>query len=390
MSFHIAGLGTALPAHRMSQAEANELAQQVVCQSEVQSRFLEVLYRNAGVDHRYTALPHRMALEWVAANAVHANGNGSGNGTGNADGAGNGNGNGNGHLPPAGPLGPTTAERMEFYEEHAWPLATEAAGRALDEAGLAGRDVTHLITVSCTGFAAPGVDVELIRRLDLRPTTQRVNVGFMGCHGAINGLRVADAIAGSDAQARILLCAVELCTLHYRFQWDPERCIGNALFSDGAGAVAGRGVAGSLASGSGWRVAATGSCLLPDSTDAMTWRIGDHGFEMTLSRRVPDLISQHLRPWLAEWLGQNNLRTEDVATWAIHPGGPRILSAVEESLGLDRQATSVSRDVLARHGNMSSPTVLFILDQLRQASAPRPCVMLGFGPGLMAEAALLE
>jgi alpha-pyrone synthase len=208
----------------------------------------------------------------------------------------------------------------------------------------------------------------------------------MGCHGAINGLRVADAIAGSDPLARILLCAVELCTLHYRFQWDPERCVGNALFSDGAGAVVGS----ASASRGDWQVTATGSCLLPDSTDAMTWQIGDHGFEMTLSRRVPDLISQHLRPWLSQWLGQRDIRIEDVATWAIHPGGPRILSAVEESLGLDRQATSVSRDVLAEHGNMSSPTVLFILDRLRQAAAPRPCVMLGFGPGLMAEAALLQ
>jgi predicted naringenin-chalcone synthase len=395
MSFHIAGLGTALPEHQMSQSEATELAQQVVCRSEVQARFLEVLYRNAGVDNRYTALPHRMAIEWLEAHAA--------NGSRNYVASGNGNGSDNDHgdvaagpLSAAGELGPTTAERMEFYQQHAWPLATQAAGQALNQAGLSPTDITHLITVSCTGFSAPGVDVELIRRLALRPTTERVNVGFMGCHGAINGLRVARAIAAADPEARILLCAVELCTLHYRFQWDQERCIGNALFSDGAGAVVGSGTATSGAAAGGatanenWQVTATGSCLLPDSTDAMTWRIGDHGFEMTLSRRVPDLIREHLRPWLVEWLGQNGLGIEDVATWAIHPGGPRILSAVEESLGLDRAATSVSRDVLARHGNMSSPTVLFILDRLRQTAAPRPCVMLGFGPGLMAEAALLK
>jgi predicted naringenin-chalcone synthase len=120
----------------------------------------------------------------------------------------------------------------------------------------------------------------------------------------------------------------------------------------------------------------------------MRWTIGDHGFEMELSPRVPDLIKQHLRPWFESWLGRQGLVLADVGSWAVHPGGPRILTAVEESLGLDREALGVSREVLAEYGNMSSPTVLFILDRLRERQAPRPCVMLGFGPGLMAETAL--
>jgi predicted naringenin-chalcone synthase len=122
----------------------------------------------------------------------------------------------------------------------------------------------------------------------------------------------------------------------------------------------------------------------------MTWNIGDHGFTMTLSPRVPDLIAAHLRPWLEQWLGQHGLGLERVASWAVHPGGPRILSAVEKALGLPREATAVSREVLAACGNMSSPTVLFILDRLRERSAPRPCVALGFGPGLVAEAMLFR
>jgi predicted naringenin-chalcone synthase len=185
----------------------------------------------------------------------------------------------------------------------------------------------------------------------------------------------------------VLLCAVEWCSLHYRFQWDPERFIGNVLFADGAAAIVGaQGPEGDDA----WKVVATGSCLMPDSTDAMTWHIGDHGFEMTLSSRVPDLIGEHLRPWLSSWLQKHGLTIEQIGSWAIHPGGPRIVSAVEESLKLPREATAVSREVLAQCGNMSSPTVLFILDRLRARHAARPCVMLGFGPGLMAEAALLE
>ena len=129
---------------------------------------------------------------------------------------------------------------------------------------------------------------------------------------------------------------------------------------------------------------------MPDSKDAMTWKIGDHGFEMTLSARVPELIHRHLRPWLESWLGEQNLSLQDVATWAVHPGGPRILQEVTEALGLRADALDASRGVLAEFGNMSSPTVLFVLDRLSREQAPRPCVALGFGPGLVAEVMLLD
>jgi predicted naringenin-chalcone synthase len=122
----------------------------------------------------------------------------------------------------------------------------------------------------------------------------------------------------------------------------------------------------------------------------MTWRIGDHHFEMTLSKRVPSLIAGGLRPWLEAWLASQGLRRDGVASWAIHPGGPRILSAVEEALELRPEASATSRAVFADCGNMSSPTVLFILERLRRERAPRPCVALGFGPGLAAEAALFR
>ena len=186
-----------------------------------------------------------------------------------------------------------------------------------------------------------------MRSLSLPSTTQRVNVGFMGCHGAINGLRVAQAIGQSDSAARILLCAVECCSLHYRFQWDPDRFVGNALFADGAAAVV------ASADGGGdpqLTLVDTGSCLIPDSTDAMTWDVGNHGFEMFLSARVPDLIHQHLRPWLSSWLADHDLTIDQIAGWAVHPGGPRILQAVEDSLELPGEALSVSRDVSANSG----------------------------------------
>ncbi|MGI8982018.1 MAG: type III polyketide synthase [Pirellulaceae bacterium] len=364
MNFSILGLGTAVPPHSMSQQEATELAQQVVCRTEQQQRLISVLYRKAGVENRYTALPHRIAEQWLplaGANDFPTD------------------------RPPT--LGPTTAERMQFFAEHAPPIALSASQQALDQAAMAPSEITHLVTVSCTGFDAPGVDTALIRGLGLRPTTQRIQVGFMGCHGAINGLRAAQAIAGADPTARVLLCAAELCSLHYRFAWDPERIIANALFADGAAAVVG--AATSHETRHSWSVAATGSCLIPDSMDAMTWRIGDHGFEMTLHAQVPELIHKHLRPWLEEWLPQQGQSLGSIASWAIHPGGPRILSAIAESLNLPVQATSVSREILAGYGNMSSPTVLFIVNRLREMNAPRPCLALGFGPGMFAEAALL-
>ena len=363
MKFKILGLGTAVPPHAMSQQEATELAHRVVCQTEQQQRLLSVLYRKAGVENRQTALPHRIAEKWLPPASAEDN-----------------------ESPRPATFGPTTAERMQYFAEHAPPIALRASSQALANAGMEPAEITHLVTVSCTGFDAPGVDTALIRGLGLRATTQRIQVGFMGCHGAINGLRTAQAIAGSDPAAKVLLCAAELCSLHYRFAWDPERIIANALFADGAAAVVGS--AGLPKDNNTWSVAATGSCLIPDSTDSMTWRIGDHGFEMTLHAQVPELIHRHLRPWLAEWLPLHGQSLDSIASWAIHPGGPRILSAIAESLCLPLGATSVSREILASHGNMSSPTVLFIVNRLRELKAPRPCLALGFGPGMFAEAAL--
>jgi predicted naringenin-chalcone synthase len=282
--------------------------------------------------------------------------------------------------------GPSTRQRMEHFAEQAAPLLSAASQAALDRAGLRATDITHLVLVSCTGFSAPGVDIQLIKRLGLASTVQRTQVGFMGCHGAINGLRVAQALTGADPAARVLLGAVELCSHHYHYGWDPKRLVANALFADGAAAVVGSAPGPAEA----WRVTATGSCLFPDSEYAMTWTIGDYGFDMTLSTRVPALIAENLRPWLTSWLIGQGLTLEQVASWAAHPGGPRILTAVEEALGLDERATADSRAVLAECGNMSSPTVLFVLQRLQHRQAPRPCVALGFGPGLVAEAALFR
>jgi predicted naringenin-chalcone synthase len=212
----------------------------------------------------------------------------------------------------------------------------------------------------------------------------------MGCHGAINGLRVARGLAHAESQARILLCAVELCSLHYCFHWDTERMLGNALFADGAGAI----VLGSEREPLNraerrWQLAATGSCLFPETAEILKWKVEDYGFAMNISSRLPEVIQEHLCEWLTAWLAENKLSVSDVKSWAVHPGGPKILEAVEMAMGIDPDKIQLSRDVLCNYGNMSSATVLFILDALLKQGASSPCVMLGFGPGLVAEAALL-
>jgi predicted naringenin-chalcone synthase len=368
MTFAILGLGTATPPTVIDQGEALRVARSLCCRTEEQATWLPTMYGNTGIATRHLAFSPALVRD-VLEGTRHS---------------------GSVFLPTGEPddRGPTTAERMRHYAELAPPLAVRASRDALTRSGLPARDITHLVTVSCTGFFAPGVDRALITALGLSPTVERTHVGYMGCHGALNGLRVARAYTAADPGARVLLCAVELCSLHYHYGWDPQKVIANALFADGAAAVVGSSPAS--APPGAWRAAAGGSCLVPDSAGAMTWTVSDHGFEMSLSKHVPGLIARHLRPWLERWLADHDIALSAVGSWAVHPGGPRILDAVEEGLGLPRPATAASRQVFAEYGNMSSPTVLFILDRLRATGAPRPCVALAFGPGLTAEAALFR
>ncbi len=185
-----------------------------------------------------------------------------------------------------------------------------------------------------------------------------------------------------------MLCAAELCSLHFSFGSDAGQSIANALFADGAAALVAARCADSESSV--WRLTANGSVLVPETAEAMTWRIGDRGFEMTLSAGIPSLIRSSLRGWLEAWLESRGISLREVASWAIHPGGPRILESVGLALGLRDSDQADSRAVFSSHGNMSSPTVMFILERLIARDAPRPCVALGFGPGMVIEAALFE
>lgn len=375
MTAVIAGLATARPARSASQESLAAMTAPMSCATEAHDRLLPTLYRRTTVTSRACA-----ALNSDERSMFYPLSPDPGDDRGGDT------------RSPAGYTGPTTAQRMARYVVEAGPLAASVSSRALEDAAMPAAAVTHVVTVTCTGFSAPGFDLHVVEALGLRRDVQRVQVGFMGCHGAINGLRAARAIASSEPDACVLLCAVELCSLHFQYGWNPQTIVANAIFADGAAAAVIVGANGNRSTNDSLPldVQATGSCLFRDSADAMTWRIGDSGFEMNLSPRVPDLIQANLRPWFEPWLAGQGLAIDEIAAWAVHPGGPRVVTAVGQSLDLKEVALAESRQVLAAMGNMSSPTVLFILDELRRAGKlGGPCVMMAFGPGLAVEVALL-
>jgi len=285
--------------------------------------------------------------------------------------------------PSEKPRVPTTAERMEIYEREAPPLALSAARNALGKAHLQNREITHIVTASCTGFTAPGIDHRLMEELDLDPSTPRTHIGFMGCHAAINALAAARAICRAQPSAIVLGVMVELCTLHFQPGLHRDDALPNALFADAAAAFIMTGPQSPVPA-TPWRISQTRSRVLPDTKALMTWRITDSGFRMTLDASVPDVIAAQLPPLTREWGWADSPAT----AWAIHPGGPRILEAASRTLGVSEERTAASRKVLATVGNVSSATVLFILEEiLRHPEGLDTIRLLAFGPGLSVEAA---
>jgi predicted naringenin-chalcone synthase len=297
-------------------------------------------------------------------------------------------------------LNPSTGTRNALYTEHAPDLFLEAARGALAACpDLGPADVTHVITVSCTGFFSPGPDYQLVRRLGLAPTTKRAHFGFMGCYAAIPALREAAAICEADPGAVVLVVSAELCTLHVRLGNDQDTIVGDSLFSDGAGAAVVTGAEHSVGlpeeAGPALRLDGFATVLTPVGEEAMAWNIGDHGFEMVLGTYVPHIIDEHitgaLEPLLAAEPHLAARPHAELEHWAIHPGGRSILDKVEARLGLSEAQLEPARRILRDYGNMSSATVLFVLKRIMYgpgASGERVCAM-AFGPGLTVESALM-
>jgi predicted naringenin-chalcone synthase len=275
---------------------------------------------------------------------------------------------------------PGTAARMALYETQALDLALRAV-EALDIA-MELPTISHLVVASCTGFTAPGVDLQLAERLGLRTDVERILVGFMGCSAAIPALRAAHHAIRSDPAARVLVINVELCSLHLQETPDLESVLSFMLFGDGASAAL-------VTSDSvGLALDDFRAAIIPGSQDLITWQIGDQGFRMHLSGKVPGRIAQALRQELARPDDAGILHgegTQSIELWAVHAGGRTVLDAVETGLGLHRAALGPSRTVLHDFGNMSSATVMFVLQGMLAEPPGRRGLAMAFGPGMVAE-----
>jgi predicted naringenin-chalcone synthase len=268
---------------------------------------------------------------------------------------------------------PNTAQRMKLFEQTAPLLMRKAVDRlALNEKERSG--ITHVLVTCCTGLYAPGLDFEIVDHLGLAPGVERTMVGFMGCYAAINALKLARHIVRSDPNAGVLMVNLELCTLHFQETQDLEQVLSFLVFADGAAASL------ITAGEQGFALDSFKAVMVPETKGLITWKIRELGFDMLLSGQVPGELGRALHE------GELMAERDGIDLWAVHPGGRSILDAVEKGLDLPADALAASRDVLSRYGNMSSATVMFVLERMMQLAQPgqRGCAM-SFGPGLTAE-----
>jgi alpha-pyrone synthase len=358
---YITSIGTAVPPHKLPQAQIADFMVDFLDLSDDELRRLKALYRNTGIAYRYSVLADY--------------GRRKGDFT---------------FFPlTAGAPFPSVGRRMELYREYATPLAVQAAKICFAGSTVHPTEITHLITVSCTGMYAPGPDIELMDVLGIRSSAERLAINFMGCYGAFNGMKAAAAIVKADPAAKVLMVSVELCSLHFQNKKADDFLLSNALFSDGAAAiiVESQPVPGAL------QLSDFASDVFAEGKEEMGWYIQDSGFEMRLTTRVPDILMTGIPSLFERILAKNKYSQADVTHYAFHPGGRRILEVLEKALNLGHSHNSLAYQVLSEFGNMSSATILFVLERLVQDEevAGGSLVFAGaFGPGLTAETALLK
>lgn len=370
MTVYVRALETAVPKTTLVQSEARDVFAAQPGLTRLGSRLVSTCFDSAAIDTRYTAVDE-LTKDFRADDPQFFD-------------------------PATGLLlNPSTKVRNEIFGREATKLFVEAAAAAVGACpDLSPGDVTHLITVSCTGFFNPGPDYKIVRELGLNPSVQRYHLGFMGCYAAFPALRAAKLFCEADPGAVVLVVCAELCSLHVRTSNDPDTIMGSALFADGAAAA----VVTSQPAPDGTALLQLDhfeTVLTPVGEDSMAWNIGDHGFEMVLGNYVPHIIDDHivgaLEPLLARDPDLVPLPYTAIRHWAIHPGGRSILDKVQSRLGLTDQQLVPARETLRNYGNMSSATVLFVLkyivEQEPEPGDERICSM-AFGPGLTVETAL--
>ncbi len=284
---------------------------------------------------------------------------------------------------------PSLEERMKIFNREAVVLSAAAIRNCLEnQMDLSG--VTHLITVTCTGLSAPGLDLQLMELLDLSKNIFRTSVNFMGCYAAIHALKLADALCQAEPSAKVLIVCTELCTLHFQQAANTDNITSSLLFGDGSAAVL---VTGEDDRAEGFPILGFYGEVMPKGKQDMSWELSSTGFAMTLSGYVPALIEEDFEKLVSHALEKQNISRKDITHWSVHPGGKKILQAIEKSLSLPKETFDVSYRILRDYGNMSSPTILFVLKQiLATLDKTKKQTVFGaaFGPGLTMETFLLS
>ena len=356
----IVSIGTAVPAYRHKQEVILEFMQLVYALQDNDKRKIKFLYRKGGIDTRYSVIPDYSlpAAQWQFYPASE-------------------------NLEPF----PKLEKRMKWYQQEAAPLSLTAINQCLEN--FSGQKITHLITVSCTGMSAPGLDLELLELLKLPATTFRTSVNFMGCYAAVHALKIADAFCKADKKAKVLIVCVELCTLHFQKENTVDNITSSMLFADGAAAL--------LVTGDeeqeGLTIDHFYSMVVPKGKQDMAWELSSSGFLMTLSSYVADMIEENFDELLQGALTDAGIEKEEITHWCIHPGGKKILEAVHKSLGFTNGQLQPSYDILKDFGNMSSPTVLFVLQRIMKGLSNKGSNKIfgaAFGPGLTTETFILS
>lgn len=285
---------------------------------------------------------------------------------------------------------PSTADRMLVYKKLAFGIAKKASHLAIQQAKSTISEITHLITFSCTGMYAPGLEFELSEGLKLNPFVKKFTVNFMGCHAAFHALRLAHLIIANSPEAKVLLVGLEICSLHLNNNKSDDNLLANYLFSDGCAAC----VLGATSRGRGLETLDFQSAYFPDSKGLMAWDIGNFGFEMKLHRKLPLLLRKSLREMMQSIFLQFGCTLPQIDEFAIHPGGKNILRAFEDALEISPNKIQNSKDTLAQYGNMSSVTILFVLERFlncqNEALEPRTIYAAAFGPGVSLETAIIR
>ena len=349
----IVSIGTAVPAYCHQQTDILHFMQNVYGLNEAEKRKLRFMYSQSGIEQRYSVLSDysRPANEWKFYAPTE-------------------------NLEPF----PTLEQRMAVFNKQAPLLSIDAIRNCLN--GVAqDEDITHLITVSCTGMSAPGLDLQVLELMDASKNIMRTSVNFMGCYAAIHALKIADAFCKSDKAAKVLIVCTELCTLHFQREHTLDNIMSSLLFADGAAAIL---VTGDDSS-KGLQIDNFYSEVVPKGKRDMAWELSSTGFLMQLSGYVPDLIQEDFDTVVKSSLQKSGWQKNDVTDWCIHPGGKRILEAVQQSVGLQKEQLQSSYQVLQQHGNMSSATVLFVLKELLHLKGKRKVLGAAFGPGLTIE-----